>query len=130
MQVFKHAGYLRLLECDRKYVSLWRRFLAFLAIRVFKFSGITLYPYVFVVDKIGVLLLPHEYFHLEQQRKLGLLRFLVSYCLEFVRNFFRYRSFMEAYRKISFEQIAYENSTPYRFFDYFGGKLEVIHKNS
>jgi Domain of unknown function (DUF4157) len=48
-------------------------------------------------------LLWHELTHVRQVQRLGLLRFLWRYLLEFARHFARERNIQRAYRLISFE---------------------------
>lgn len=48
-------------------------------------------------------LMRHELAHVRQMERLGLLRFLWRYVLEFLRNFARLRNAFAAYQTISFE---------------------------
>lgn len=76
------------------------------------FSGLTIYPFVFVKNKAlkkDEVLLNHEKIHLIQQRELLWLPFFIWYGLEFLINRFRYKNSLEAYRNISFEKEAYSN---------------------
>jgi len=45
----------------------------------------------------------HELTHVQQVNRVGFLRFLVRYGLEFVKHFWHERNLDRAYRKISFE---------------------------
>ena len=45
----------------------------------------------------------HESKHIEQIKRLGVLKFYLSYLFEYVKNLLKYRSHKLAYRNISFE---------------------------
>jgi len=107
-----------------------RYIVSFIALRILRFSAITLYPYVFVREDVDSyylkFLLRHEYVHLMQQEKVGLYKFCVLYLWEFLRNWFRYFSFMKAYMDISFEKEARSFENEYYFIERFGRSLEVL----
>lgn len=49
-------------------------------------AGITVKPYLFVVDPENKVLVNHERIHYEQQQKIGLVRFVITYwyqCLKY-----------------------------------------------
>lgn len=76
-------------------------------------AGITLGRRIFLTKGIVArtngevdALLRHELVHVRQTIRLGLLRFLVLYLGEYVRNLSRGMSLSDAYRNISFEREA------------------------
>ena len=78
------------------------------------FVAITIYPFILVrneVDKSNTTLINHEKTHLKQQVELLIIGFFLFYVLDFCRNFIRYKSWIKAYRNISFEKEAYQNET-------------------
>ncbi len=85
---------------------------------VFKFltargiRGITLFPFIFISDKIylsDVVLLNHEKIHIRQQLELLILPFYFWYILEFFLGWIRFKDANKAYKNISFEKEAYSN---------------------
>ena len=54
-----------------------------------------------------VALIGHELVHVEQYKKLGMIRFLIRYLFEFVMNLAREKNCKRAYMAISFEREAY-----------------------
>lgn len=64
------------------------------------YSGFTLYPFIFVRDKSDKVLVNHERIHWQQQKQLGLLRFLWMY----FRDWYRF-----GYDNIPLEKEAKEN---------------------
>jgi hypothetical protein len=76
------------------------------------YSGLTLFPFVFVRDKAlatNPVLLNHERIHLRQQAELLVLPFYIWYVTEYFIRRLQYRTPKEAYRNISFEREAYTN---------------------
>jgi hypothetical protein len=76
------------------------------------YSGIALFPFVFVRDKaLGThpVFLNHERIHLRQQSELLILPFYVWYVTEYLIRRLHYPTQKEAYRNISFEREAYAN---------------------
>lgn len=76
------------------------------------YSGIALFPFVFVRDKtLGThpVFLNHERIHLRQQAELLMLPFYVWYVTEYIIRRMHYPIQKEAYRNISFEREAYAN---------------------
>ncbi len=92
------------------------------------FSGITVYPFVFVrsifwAEKKSFV--NHEKIHLRQQLELLIVLFFIWYGLEFFVRLIQFRNRQKAYRNISFEREAYANeSNPHyltnrKFFSFF-----------
>lgn len=76
------------------------------------FSGITLFPFVFVThakSKLNTAFVNHERIHLKQQLELLILPFFVWYVVEFLVRYCQCKNRKDAYRNISFEREAYEN---------------------
>lgn len=76
------------------------------------FSGITIFPFVFVRDVFWAekkSFLNHEKIHLRQQLEMLIVFFFIWYGLEFLIRFIQYRNTKKAYRNISFEREAYAN---------------------
>jgi hypothetical protein len=76
------------------------------------YSGIALFPFVFVRDKtLGKhpVFLNHERIHLRQQAELLILPFYIWYITEYVIRRLHYPTQKDAYRNISFEREAYAN---------------------
>ena len=76
------------------------------------FSGITIFPFVFVRDVFWAEVksfVNHEKIHLRQQLELLIVLFFIWYGLEFLIRLIYYKNFKKAYRNISFEREAYAN---------------------
>ncbi len=76
------------------------------------FTGITLYPFIFLKQKKltkNKTLLNHEKIHLKQQLELLIIFFYLFYVLEWLFKFIRYKNSYIAYKNISFEKEAYIN---------------------
>lgn len=76
------------------------------------YSGIALFPFVFVRDKtLGThpVFFNHERIHLRQQAELLILPFYIWYITEYVIRRLHYPTQKDAYRNISFEREAYAN---------------------
>lgn len=76
------------------------------------FSGITIYPFVFVRDNYWAKkqeFITHEKIHLKQQIELLILFFYLWYGIEFIIRIGQYKNVRKAYRNISFEREAYAN---------------------
>lgn len=74
------------------------------------FSGIALYPYIFIrANKVSLYLINHEKIHYFQQKELYIIGFYVWYILEYLLRLVQYRDLDKAYRNISFEREAYSN---------------------
>ena len=75
-------------------------------------KAMALYPIILVIEKYmktDLFIINHERIHLKQQLELLIVLFYVWYLTEFLIRFFQMGSFSKAYRKISFEQEAFEN---------------------
>ena len=75
----------------------------------FRYSAITLFPFVFYTGKLPEWLKNHERIHLQQQIELLILPFYVWYVVEFLIRLLITRNWSAAYRSISFEREAYSN---------------------
>ena len=76
------------------------------------FSGITIFPFVFVRDVFWAEVksfVNHEKIHLRQQLELLIVLFFIWYGLEFLIRLIQFRNRKKAYRNISFEREAYAN---------------------
>ena len=72
-----------------------------------RINGIALYPFIFIRPDSTTTIINHESIHIKQQAELLVLPFYLWYVTEwFIRLFFK----GNAYRNISFEREAYENS--------------------
>ena len=92
------------------------------------FSGITIFPFVFVRDVFWAekkSFVNHEKIHLRQQLELLIVLFFIWYGLEFFVRLIQFRNRQKAYRNISFEREAYANEsnpdylTNRKFFSFF-----------
>lgn len=87
------------------------------------YTGITLYPFVFVRHadlKMNRCFINHERIHLRQQLELLVLPFFVWYVVEFFIRYVQYGNWSLAYRNISFEREAYARE----------GSLDYLQKRS
>lgn len=76
------------------------------------YSGITLFPFVFLNDKrlkTNSVFINHEHIHLKQQLELLIVFFYLFYGIEFLIRLFQYKTWHLAYRNISFEREAFAN---------------------
>lgn len=76
------------------------------------FSGITVFPFVFVRDKFWAgnnRFVNHEKIHIRQQSELLILLFFIWYFVEFLIRWIQFKNKKQAYRNISFEREAYVN---------------------
>lgn len=75
------------------------------------FKAITLFPFIFVRSsarsRFTYIDLNHEQIHIEQEKEMLVLPFLLWYLAEWLIRLILYRNRKEAYRNISFEQEAY-----------------------
>jgi hypothetical protein len=74
-----------------------------------KFRAITLGPVIIIFRDETETLLRHEQTHVEQWKKDPLL-FYPRYIIEFIKNLWKYRDWMKAYRAISYEVQARDRS--------------------
>ena len=82
------------------------------------FSGITLFPFVFLKreeQKSNTVLLNHEKIHLKQQIEMLVVFFYLWYGIEFLIRFIQYGNRREAYLNISFEREAYCNESNFGY---------------
>ncbi|WP_445715482.1 hypothetical protein [Flavobacterium sp.] len=76
------------------------------------FRGLTIFPFVFLLDKkdkLNSFILNHERIHIRQQIELLIIPFFLCYGIEFLVRWIQYKNRREAYYNISFEREAYEN---------------------
>ncbi len=76
------------------------------------YRAMAVFPFVLVADKAAkknVILLHHEKIHLAQQLEMLVLPFYIWYLLEFLYHLLMTQNKDKAYRKISFEQEAFDN---------------------
>jgi hypothetical protein len=73
--------------------------------------SITLYPFILLSDTkeniTKTYLLEHEFIHVAQIRKEGVLKFYTNYLFQFVKNFIKSKDRIEAYMNIPYEIEAY-----------------------
>lgn len=77
-----------------------------------KINGIALFPFIFLKEKQFAnnrILVNHEKIHLRQQLELLIIFFYIWYVIEYYYWYFKLKNHYLAYRKISFEQEAYDN---------------------
>lgn len=76
------------------------------------FRGITLFPFIVLVDKKDrkdAVMMNHEKVHIRQQLEMLIVPFFIWYGLEFLFRWIQCKDKHLAYRKISFEREAYAN---------------------
>ncbi|MBX7224528.1 MAG: hypothetical protein K1X55_00725 [Chitinophagales bacterium] len=77
-----------------------------------KIAGITIYPWILLSDEKYLkndTLVNHEKIHLRQQIETGVILFYIWYLVEFTIRLILLRNWEMAYKRISFENEAYEN---------------------
>lgn len=82
------------------------------------YSGLTLFPFVFVkyaILKEDDCFINHERIHLRQQLELLILPFFIWYAVEFVCRYAQYHNWSLAYRNVSFEREAYANEESFAY---------------
>ena len=82
------------------------------------YTGITIFPFVFLNDKASKadkVLINHEMIHLRQQIELLIIPFFIWYGFEFLIRCIQYRNRNLAYRNISFEREAYANENDFNY---------------
>jgi len=81
--------------------------------KLLRYKGIVYYPFVFIALSEGEAkkkhILHHEWIHVQQMRKDGVLNYYSRYVFEFFVNSLRFVSFRKGYRNISYEVEAYDN---------------------
>ena len=75
----------------------------------FRYSAITIFPFVFYTGKLPEWLINHERIHLQQQIELLVLPFYIWYLSEFLIRLLVTRNWSAAYRSICFEREAYSH---------------------
>ncbi len=76
------------------------------------FRGITLFPFILLVDKKDredVVMINHEKIHIRQQLEMLVVPFFIWYGVEFLYRWFQCKNKHLGYRNISFEREAYAN---------------------
>lgn len=76
------------------------------------FRGITLFPFILLVDKKDredAVMMNHEKVHIRQQLEMLIVPFFIWYGLEFLFRWIQCKNKHLAYRNISFEKEAYAN---------------------
>lgn len=80
--------------------------------RLLHIRGIVYYPFVLIAisrgEAIKERILHHEWIHVQQIRRDGLLYFYLRWNVEFLLRFLKYFHYRRAYREISYEREAYE----------------------
>lgn len=80
--------------------------------KVLRVQATTLYPFIFFAanreEALRRKIVEHEFVHVRQVRRLGWLRFYVSYVWEFCLHWMRTRSYIKAWLATSYEIEAYE----------------------
>lgn len=82
------------------------------------FSGITLFPFVFLKNKVQQgdrVFLNHENIHLKQQVELLVVFFYLWYGIEYFFRLVQYKNRREAYYNISFEREAYNKEMDFGY---------------
>jgi hypothetical protein len=78
------------------------------------FSGMALFPFIFLKDKKdthNLAMIQHEKIHLRQQLELLILPFFIWYIVEFLFRYLQNKDKHLAYRNNSFEREAYANES-------------------
>lgn len=76
------------------------------------FSGITLFPFIFLIDKnlkYNKTFIHHEKIHLQQQKEMLIIFFYIFYGIEWFFKLLKYKNKNNAYLNLSFEREAYQN---------------------
>jgi len=77
-----------------------------------KADGLVIYPYVLLRHPENKIkrkkALHHEWVHIQQIRKDGLVKFYFGWFTQLIKNLFRYKNVHKAYRNISYESEAYK----------------------
>lgn len=73
--------------------------------------AITLWPFIFVRSKRwdDAILINHELVHIAQFNELFVVGFYAIYVWDYIRGYIKHRDSYKAYRRIRFEQEAYDN---------------------
>ncbi len=85
---------------------------------LFGATAITLYPFILFActekEALDSHTLQHEWVHIEQVRKLGWLRFYLSYVWNFVKEYAKERVYWTAYLANPYEKEAYEKEKDFK----------------
>lgn len=84
------------------------------------YSGIAIFPFVFLKDKRlkrDIILINHETIHLKQQLELLIIPFFIWYSIEFLIRLIYCKNWDLAYRNISFEREAYDKESNVKYLD-------------
>ena len=73
--------------------------------------AITLFPFIFIKDEGDPVVLNHESIHIKQQAELLVIFFYLLYVFDWIAGLIKYRDLNLAYRRIRFEQEAYEKES-------------------
>ena len=79
--------------------------------KIIKADGLIIYPYVLLAHskkKPKRKALHHEWVHVQQIRKDGLIKFYFDWFAQLIKNLFIYKNCHKAYRNISYESEAYK----------------------
>jgi hypothetical protein len=74
----------------------------------FPVQAITLFPFVFAKKDTDEITLRHESIHIAQYSECWVIGFLFLYMLDYYRGLRKYKDKIKAYKRIRFEQEAYE----------------------
>lgn len=78
--------------------------------KILKVGAITLYPLILFADNNpSKKLINHELIHVEQIKRIGVIRFYLSYVLYYFAGRLERKSHLESYMSIPFEVEAYKN---------------------
>jgi hypothetical protein len=81
----------------------------------FHISAMAIYPFILVKENHNIETLNHESIHIEQQKELFLIGFLIWYLFSFIYQFLNRFNYHDSYKNIIFEREAYgeENNLGY-----------------
>ena len=79
--------------------------------------AITLYPFIISREEMSEDLLRHESIHIAQQKELLVVFFYLLYGWDYLKGFIKFRDKELAYRRIRFEQEAYEHMYAHAYLD-------------
>lgn len=79
------------------------------------FLAINICGVVFTKDELTDEQLNHEYIHSKQMLEMLIIGFYLWYIVEFVIKWIKYKSFIDAYKNLSFEREAYVNKPDFTY---------------
>ncbi len=86
--------------------------------KLFKYAGITLYPFIFLnmskKEALKTHMLHHELIHFDQIKKQGFFKFYFTYLIDFFKLYQKSKNKFYAYRNIPAEKEAYLNQWEYK----------------